>query len=222
MNGSPPSSSVRPGASPTIIRTGSLGPVPTTTRWRVSPSRQLVHVGSSRGPRPSRVTRRSRAAPAPRRRKGSPTRSCRPAPPTPRRVISSSPWRPSRTTSSPGRDLVVAAVDQQLVHRHRAGQRVAPAVDEDLGAGVEQPARVAVGVAEGDGGHRAIARQRTAPPVAGPLAGARRGATRRRWARSVSAGAQAHPARPPRRSTRRAGTRRGRGPTRAIDRRDSG
>src|ERR1700691_3045233 len=47
MNGAPPSSSVRPGASPTIMRRASSGPDPITTRCRVAASPQRVHVDIS-------------------------------------------------------------------------------------------------------------------------------------------------------------------------------
>ncbi len=85
-------------------------------------------------------------------------------------VISSSPWRPRRTTSSPGATSVVAAVDHQHVHGDHPGQGIAPSVDQDLGPGVEEPTGIAVGVAEGDRGDGGGAFQRPSSSVARSLA----------------------------------------------------
>src|SRR5665811_2139857 len=48
MNGSPPSSSARPGASPTKATAASLGPDPTTTRCLVSLSAHRTHASTRR------------------------------------------------------------------------------------------------------------------------------------------------------------------------------
>ena len=65
--------------------------------------------------------------------------------------------------------VVVAAVDDDLVHRHRPGQGPAHAADEHLVAPVEEAAGHAVGVADGDRGHERARRQRTQAAVGGAL-----------------------------------------------------
>ena len=49
-------------------------------------------------------------------------------------VISSSPWRPISTTSSPTSTGQVADVEHELIHRDRAGDRAAPAAHDRLAA----------------------------------------------------------------------------------------
>ncbi len=65
----------------------------------------------------------------------------------------------------------VAAVDQQLVHRDRADDRVATPTDQHLGARTRQVAPHTVGIADRHRGNRRLGRDGVAQPVRQPLAG---------------------------------------------------
>src|SRR3990170_7242188 len=67
------------------------------------------------------------------------------------------------------RDLGVAAVHEQLVHRHGPGDPVPPASYERLGAAAER-ARIAVPVPDRHGRDGRIALERVSPAVGEPLA----------------------------------------------------
>ena len=67
--------------------------------------------------------------------------------------------------------FVVAAVDDDLVHRHHAGQGAAHPADEHLAALVEQAPGHTVGVADGRGRHGGRLGEGPASTVGRPLAG---------------------------------------------------
>ena len=57
------------------------------------------------------------------------------------------------------RHVVVAHVDDQLIHRDHAREWVARAVNQDLGPTLKEVPRVSVGVAKGHGDDRGVARR---------------------------------------------------------------
>src|ERR1700691_3062740 len=150
MNGSPPSSSSRPGASPITINAGLRGPDPTTTRWRVWESTQRVHVGSSAKSRLISVNENTRHA-CPDTAKYLPRDGAGTLGPLIGRdhFVALSTQEDDLVTGGHG---VVATVDHQHVHSDHASEGVTLPVDENLGARVKEPTGIAVGVSEGDGG----------------------------------------------------------------------
>src|ERR1700691_203362 len=167
MNGSPPSSSSRPGASPITISAGFEGPEPTTTRWRVSQSTQRVHVGSSAKSRLISVNEDTRHA-CPNTAKYLPRDGARTLGPLIGRdlLVALAAQEDDLVT---GRHGVIAAVDHQHVHGDHAGEGITLRVDKDLGTRVEETTGIAVGVAEGNGGDRGGCLQRPATLVARSL-----------------------------------------------------
>src|SRR5580692_7944062 len=143
MNGSPPSSSSRPGASPITISAGFEGPEPTTTRWRVWESTQRVHVGSSAKSRLISVNENTGHA-CPNTAKYLPRDGARTLSP----LIGRDLFVTLATQEDDlvaGRHGVIPAVDHQHVHRDHAGEGVSLSIDEHLGARVEEPTGIAVG-----------------------------------------------------------------------------
>src|SRR5580704_13947866 len=126
MNGSPPSSSSRPGASPITISAGFEGPEPTTTRWRVWESAQRVHVGSSAKSRLISVNEDTRHA-CPDTAKYLPRDGARTLGPLVGRdlFVALATQEDDLITRRHG---VITAVDHQHVHRDHASQRVTPFV----------------------------------------------------------------------------------------------
>src|ERR1700677_4516963 len=164
MKGAPPSSSVRPGASPTIMRRASSGPDPITTRCRVAASPQRVHVDISSKSLTS-VHEDSRDARA---------QACENLPrdgvPPFGQVAGAhhfAPLAPDQDHVVAWRDVIVTHVNDDLIHGDVASDAVALCVNENLGASFKEVSGVTVGVPEGHGDDGGVTFQRTTTAIAG-------------------------------------------------------
>src|SRR3984957_2165978 len=146
MKGAPPSSSVRPGASPMIMRLASRGPVPMTTRWRVAARPHRWHVDISAKSLTS-VDENSRNAST---EVGENLPGDGPSPRGPlirtERLVALLSQQHHVVTDAHG---VVADVDHQLIHGDHTSDRIPGGVDKYLRAAVEELTGVAIGVSKG-------------------------------------------------------------------------